>query len=399
MFQQVVLQVRRELQRSIVVRALHDWFCTFGNCHIVRTLQTGSVFSQWSQTSKQLGINGDSCQPTDSGSIAIVGLYRTICEWETIHCVVLLRSWFDFHSTRSQFVRPDSGRFLAQLRLRCGSSLPMLGHFAGTAFPFSFTIDSIVDKVIYMICVCRHCYTSIQRLVGQRSSLQPWVCLCFLSFQLTDGANPGPDYLGNKDECLGPGGGSSANNGTSMSWLVPVLCSAISLFATWVVRKWWKFLPPATTMEEVDYATLGSAFDRINSENNCLRREVSSLNGALSELFSVVGRLREDLDGVTADHDRLAEQVGWQHVGMVRLRGFNPYQSLSIQQRQQVFARERRNMMAYRAMGPDGFMSTVLHQDRLLGLQSDFKVVGGVGARLDYPREEATGNCRHPTSH
>ena len=26
MFQQVVLQVRRELQRSIVVRALHEWF-------------------------------------------------------------------------------------------------------------------------------------------------------------------------------------------------------------------------------------------------------------------------------------------------------------------------------------------------------------------------------------
>ena len=127
MFQQVVLQVRRELQRSIVVRALHDWFCTFGNCHIVRTWQTGSVFSQWSQTSKQLGINGDSCQPTDPGSIAIVGLYRTICEW-------------DFHSTCSQFVRPDSGRFLAQLRLRFGSSLPMLGHFAGTAFPFPFTI-------------------------------------------------------------------------------------------------------------------------------------------------------------------------------------------------------------------------------------------------------------------
>ena len=127
------MQVRRELQRSIVVRALHDWFCTFGNCHIVRTWQTGSVFSQWSQTSKQLGINGDSCQPTDSGSIAIVSLYRTTCEWGTIHCVVLLRSWFDFHSTCSQFVRPDSGRFLAQLRLRFGSSLPMSGHFAGTA--------------------------------------------------------------------------------------------------------------------------------------------------------------------------------------------------------------------------------------------------------------------------
>ena len=137
MFQQVVLQVRRELQRSSVVRALHDWFCTFGNCHIVRTLQTGSVSSQCSQTPKQLGINGDSCQSTDSGSIAILGLYRTICEWGTIHSVVLLRAWFDFHSTCGQFVRPDSGRFLAQLRLRCGSFLPMLGYFAGTFFPFS----------------------------------------------------------------------------------------------------------------------------------------------------------------------------------------------------------------------------------------------------------------------
>ena len=175
------MQVRRELQRSIVVRALHDWFCTFGNCHIVRTLQTGSVFSQWSQTSKQLGINGDSCQPTDSGSIAIVGPYRTICEWETIHGVVLLRSWFDFHSTCSQFVRPDSGRFLAQLRLRFGSSLGSLRRYC---FPLPITIDSIVDKVIYMDCVCRHCYTSIQRLVGRRSSLQPWACLCFMSFQL-----------------------------------------------------------------------------------------------------------------------------------------------------------------------------------------------------------------------
>ena len=291
-------------------------------------------------------------------------------------------------------MRHNSGRFLAQLQLRCGISLPMLGHFAGTVSPFSFTVDSIVDKVIYIDCVFRRCYTSIQQLAGPCSSLQPWACLCIMIFQLADGANPGPDYLGSTDECLGPGGDSSADNGTSMSWLLPVLCSVISLFATWVVRKWWEFLPPATTMEGVDYASLGSAFDRINSENNWLRQEVSSLNCALSELFSIVGRLREDLDGITADHHRLSEQVGWQHAGMVRLGGFNPYQSLSIQQRQQVFARERRNMMAYRAMGPDGFMSTVLHQDRLLGLQSDFNAVGGVGAILDYPREEATTDTR-----
>ena len=365
-----------------------------GTVIFFRTLQPGSKILQWRQTEKELGINRISCRPIDSGSVATVGLYGTICKWGTTRCVVLLRTWFDFCSTCWQFLRHNSAGFLARLQLRCGISLPMLGHFAGTFFPFSFTVDSNVDKVIYMDDVCRRCYTAIRQLVGQWSSLRPWVCLCLLNFQSADGANPGPDYLGSTDECIGPGGDSSANSGTSMSWLLPVLCSAISLFATWVVRRWWKFWSPATAMEGVDYATLGSAFDRIDSENNCLRREVSSLNGALPELFSVVGRLREDLDGITADHDRLAEQVGWQHVGMVRLGGFNPYQSLSIQQRQQVFARERRNMMAYRAMGPDGFMSTVLHQDRLLGLQSDFNVVGGVGARLDYPREEATADTQ-----
>ena len=358
-FQPVVMQVCGELQRSSVVHVQQNWFFALRNYHSFRPLQPGSVIFPWSQTSRELGINSVSCQPTDSGSIAIVGLYR-----------------------------------MAQLQLRCGISQPMLGHFAGTVSPFSFTVDSIVGKVIYIDCVFRRCYTSIQQLARPCSSLQPWACLCIMSFQLADGANPGPDYLGSTDECLGPGGDSSADNGTSMSWLLPVLCSVISLFATWVVRKWWEFLPPATTMEGVDYASLGSAFDRINSENNWLRQEVSSLNCALSELFSIVGRLREDLDGITADHDRLSEQVGWQHAGMVRLGGFNPYQSLSIQQRQQVFARERRNMMAYRAMGPDRFMSTVLHQDRLLGLQSDFNVVGGVGAILDYPREEATTDTR-----
>ena len=39
-------------------------------------------------------------------------------------------------------------------------------------------------------------------------------------------------------------------------------------------------------------------------------------------------------------------------------------------------------------------MPTALHQDRLLGLQNDFNVVGGVGAILEYPREEATANTR-----
>ena len=393
-FQPVVLRVCGEPRSSGVVHVLHNWFSAFGNYHISRTLQPGSVIFPWSQTSRKLGINSISHQPTDSGSITFVGLHRTVYEWGTSYCVVLPRSSFVLHSTCWQFLRHNSGKFLAQLQLRRGISLPMLGLLAGTISPFSFTSDSIVDKVSYIDCVFRRCYTSIQQLAAQCSSLQLLACLCVMSFQLADGANPGPDYLGSTDECLGPGGDSPADNSTSMSWFLPVLCSVISLFATWVVRKWWEFLPPAATMEGVDYAALGSAFDRISSENNCLRQEVSSLNCELSELFSVVGRLREDLDGLTADHDRLSERVGWQHAGMVRLGGFNPYQSLSIQQRQQVFARERRNMMAYRAMGPDRFMSTVLHQDRLLGLQSDFNVVGGVGAILDYPREEATADTR-----
>ena len=233
-FQLVVMQVCGELQCSSVVHVLHYWFSAYGNCHFFRTLQPESKILQWRQTEKEPGINSLSCRPIDSGSIATVGLYRTICEWGTTHCVGLRRTWFDFCSTCWQFLRHNSARFLARLQL----SLPMLGHFAGTVFPFSFTVDSIVDKVIYMDDVFRRCYTAIQQLVGQCSSLQPWVCLCLLNFQLADGANPGPDYLGSTDECLGPGGDSFANDGTSMSWLLPVLCSAISLFATWVVRRW-----------------------------------------------------------------------------------------------------------------------------------------------------------------
>ena len=269
-----------------------------------------------------------------------------------------------------------------------------VGSLRRYCFPFSFTLDSIVDKVIYMDCGYRHCCTSIQRLVGQRSSLQPWAFLCFMSFQLADGAN--------RDRTISAVQTSALDLEEIHLQTTPLRCHGWCQFFV----QWSVYLPLGYFRSGGNFATSNchggswlchtwSAFDRINSENNCLRREVSSLNGALSELFSVVGRLREDLDGITADHDRLAEQVGLQHVGMVRL-GFNPYQSLSIQQRQQVFARERRNMMAYRAMGPDGFMSTVLRQDRLLGLQSDFNVVGGL---VQGWITQGGGNSRHPTSH
>ena len=288
MFQQVFLNVRRELHRSSDMRALHDWVSAFGNCHIFHKLQTVKKLSQWSQTSNHPGVNGNSCQPTDSGNIAVRDLYRTVCEWGTIRWVTILMSWFDIHSACSQFVRPNSGRILAWLRPRCEFFLTMLGHLAGIFSPFSFTHDSVVDKVIHMDCGCRHCYTFTKRLVGQSFSSQRWTVFCFMGLQLADGANPGPDCFGITDECLWPGRDPSANNSTSMSWMLPALCSAISLFATWVLRKWWIFLPPAATMEEVDYATLGAALGRINIESNSLRQEVSSLSGGLSEIFSVV---------------------------------------------------------------------------------------------------------------
>jgi len=104
-FQPVVMQVCGELQRSSVVHVLHFWFFAYGNYHFFRTLQPGSEILPWRQTEKEPGINSISCQPTDSGSIATVGLYRTI-------------SWFDFRSTCWQFLRHNSARFLAQLQLR-----------------------------------------------------------------------------------------------------------------------------------------------------------------------------------------------------------------------------------------------------------------------------------------
>ena len=256
-FRPVVMPVFEELWRSGVVHVLHNWFFLFGHYHTLSTLQPGIVIFPWSQTSRKLGINSVSHQPTDPGSIAIVGLHRTVYEWGTSYCVVLPRSSLVFHPTCWQFLRHNSGRFLAQLQLRRGISLPMLGLFAGTISPFSFTLDSIVDKVIYIDCVLRRCYTSIRQLATPFSSLQSLACLCIMNFQLADGANPGPDYLGSTDECLGPGGNSSADNGTSMSWLLPVLCSVISLFATWVVRKWWNFCHQRLPWRELIMPHLG----------------------------------------------------------------------------------------------------------------------------------------------
>ena len=391
---QVVLQVRRELQRLSEFQVLRDWFISLVNSRIACKMQTVKSFPRWIPTSTHPGIEGNLYQPTNSGDIAVWGLCKTVCECETTCWATVFRRWFDIHATCSQFVRPRSGSFWALWELRGEIFLTLLGPLAAV-FPFPFPHNSAVEGSIYMDCICCHRYTSTNRPNGHRFSLPHWTILCLVGLQLADGANQGPDCLDSADECLWPGRDPPADNSAPMSWLLPVFCSAVNLFVTWVLRTWWNFLPTTATRDEVNYARFGAALEHLNSENNVLRQEVGALNSALSELSSAVGRLRDDLDGVTADHDRLAEQVGWQHVGIVRLGGFNPYQSLSIQQRQQVFARERRNMMAYRSTGPSGFMTTVLHQDRLLGLQSDFNVVGGVGARLDYPRGEASADT-HP---
>ena len=274
--------------------------------------------------------------------------------------------------------------------LRSEIFLTLLGRLA-TAFSSCLQHNNVVEKIGFMDCVCA-VVTFTDRTVKHHFNLPRWTIFCLVSLRTADGINQGPECLDSADECLWPGRDQPTGSSGPMSWLLPIFCSAVVLFVTWVFRTWWNFLPTAAIRHEGDYASFGAALERLDRENHVLRQEVGALNRALSEFFSVAGRLRDDLDGVTADHDRLAEQVGWQHVGMVRLGGFNPYQGLSIQQRQQVFARERRNMMAYRSTGPSEFMTTVLHQDRLLGLQSDFNVVGGVGARLDYPRGEASAD-------
>ena len=86
-----------------MVHALHIWFSAFGNYHISRTLQPGNVIFQWSQTARKLGFNGLSYQPTDSGSIAIVGLHRTVYEWGNLTASSFRgpRSFFTRHAGSS----------------------------------------------------------------------------------------------------------------------------------------------------------------------------------------------------------------------------------------------------------------------------------------------------------
>ena len=126
---------------------------------------------------------------------------------------------------------------------------------------------------------------------------------------------------------------------SAKSSLLTLVCSLTSLLILWMVRNWW-----------------------------CgLRKE-------LRELHATCKRLQDEIYEVRVEHDHLSQRSELQHAGLVRLGGFTPYRSLTVQQQAQIFDRERRNMMAYRSMGPDRFMSTVLHQDRRIGLRDDYTV-------------------------
>ena len=73
--------------KSVESFSVQLWFAPFMIVSAFRELShcpkfaNEKCFSQWNRTSKQLVINGDS---TDSGNIAIVGLYRAIYKWKAI---------------------------------------------------------------------------------------------------------------------------------------------------------------------------------------------------------------------------------------------------------------------------------------------------------------------------
>ena len=394
-FLQAVLQVSRGLQRAVVGQILQDWFITLVDGRIVHSMQSSKIFLVWSRVRQQLEARCTKWRPTHSMILLVLSLHRSTYESRTISFSALRLYWLGFSLRGRRLFRSSPEAPLFILHCNFGNLQQLVQNFSGNFFLVLLAFYSSVDKVFHLDHgFCKHGLYA-QRLLGWCACLQCWPIFYLVTVQLADGADSDFYSSDGPIECPWPGSESSEHGRASTSWLLPLLCSAICLLATWVLRRWWKFLPPAFVVEGLDDATMGPMFDRVNVEIDSLRREVSFLDGQLSEFSSVVRRFREDLYEFSAVHERLAEQVEMQHVGMVRLGGFSPFQMLSIDQRQQVFARERRNMMAYRSVGPDQFMATVLHQDRLLGLRSDFTVVGGVGARLDYPRGESPAE-NHP---
>ena len=356
---------------------------------IAQGLQFGRILRSWCLACQQ---RWSDCVPwLPNRSRTLTGASRYMSGWwsrEFRRSACWSHMFGDVWSSR-QFSHLVAWNFWVILQCQVINFQSIMHEFSSIVLSGAASFRSAVGKISYPAPgLFKFCLVA-QKILGRCTSFQRWPIMFFFMVRLADGTDLELYCMESESECLPSRSHLSSRDKVPISWLVPFVCSALCLIFTWVFRKWWKFIQSPPLFDGADETMVGAIFDRINAENNSLRREISLLDGQVSELSSAVRRLRECLHEVYSDHEKLAEQVDGHHVGIVRLGGLNPFQGLSIDQRQQVFARERRNMMAYRAMGPDRFMSTVLHQDMSLGLQSDFSVIGGVGARLDYPRGES----------
>ena len=301
-FLQAFLQVCREFQPASVEQFLHYRFIASGDGSMVHAMQFGSVFLLRRRACQQLEANCAPRLPTYSGTLTIANFHRSSYESKAIKGSVFWLSGLGFSLKGRRVSRSVAEKFWVTLRCKVGKFQQFLQKFSGNPFPILFAFDRAVDKVFYQDSgLCRFC-VYVQRLLGWCACLQCWPILYFVKFQLAGGADLGPYFMDSASGCPWPGSEPSARNEASMSWLVPLLCSALCLFFTWVLQKWWKFSPTAPFMEGVDGAMIGTMLDRINAESNNLRREVNFLNGQLSDLSAVVRRLREDLYEVSADH-------------------------------------------------------------------------------------------------
>ena len=357
---------------------------------IVQGLQFGYVLRSRCLARRQRGADCVPWLPTRSRTLTGASRYMSGYESREFRCSAFWSYMFGDVLSSRRFSHLVAWNFGVILQCQVRNFQRIMHEFSGTVLSGADSFRRAVGKVFYPAPGLFNFCLVTQKILRWCTSFQCWPMMFFVMVRLADGADLELYCMESDSECLSSRSHLSSHDKVSISWLVPFVCSALCLIFTWVFRKWWKLIiQPPPLLDGADETMVGAVFDRINAENNSLRREISLLDGRVSELSSAVRRLRECLHEVYSDHEKLAEQVDGHHVGIVRLGGFNPFQGLSIDQRQQVFARERRNMMAYRAMGPDRFMSTVLHQDMSLGLQSDFSVIGGVGARLDYPRGES----------
>ena len=352
-------------------------------------MQSCRIFFQRSFDNPHLGTECVLCLLTHLEISTVTNHYMVGSETGDFGCLAFLLCGTGFSWIGEQFFLLVARNLDIAFRSKVGNLRQTFRRFSSAASSGVSLYYREVGKVFHHAPGIGKFCLGLRKVPRWFTFFRSWLLIFSVAVQSADGAELESYSMGSASEYPLPQGEPSSHSRISMSWAVPFICSAFCLIFTWVLPKWWRILPVSYFVDRSESSMIRAMFDRITEENNSLRRQVNLLNGQLSEISSVVRGLREDLYAASADHERLAEQVDWQHVGIVRLGGFGPFQSLSIDQRQQIFARERRNMMAYRAVGPDRFMATVRHQDRLLGLRSDFSAVGGVGARLDYPRGES----------